>query len=131
MNAHIQAIKTALTPDGDTQLHHELVIKSQKLRQMLDKITTCVTDREAQYSKVRELHSEMKNAMDAMVSDEACNQELRPVTKIAADLKKANDAIDKEIDKVYDLISAANGLRTEVAELTKQLCDIPLVATAA
>lgn len=130
MNQQVEAIKAALAMDDDNLLHQVLVQKSQKLRQVLDKVTACVGDREDTYAKVRELRDEMTATMDAMANGDDVS-ELRPVTKIAADLKRANDAIDKEIDKVYTLIDEADSLRREVTEITQKIAEIPLVATAA
>lgn len=133
MNAKIQAITAALTittDDGQEQLHRLLVNRSQKLRQTLDKITSTVDDRESKYTRIKELREEMDNAMANLLSDDSTDEH-RSVTVIASELKRVNDSIDKEIDKVYDLISEANALRSEVTELTQKIADIPLVATAA
>ena len=133
MNAQIQAITDALTIDNDgtpEQLHMLLVNRSQRLRQTLDKVTTCVTDREAKYAKIKELREEMDGAMDHIMNDGESG-EYRPVTRIAADLKRVNDSLDKDIDKVYDLISDADALRCEVSDLVQKIADVPLVATAA
>lgn len=133
MNTQIQAITDALSIDLDgtpEQLHLLLVNRSQKLRQTLDKVTGTVTDREAKYARIKELRAEMTAATDAMAEDGA-NQTHRPVTKIAADLKRVNDSLDKDIDKVYDLISDADTLRREVSDIVQKIADVPLVATAA
>jgi len=130
MNAQIQAIQSALSVEGsDDRLHDLLVVYSQKLRQTLDKITSCVSDRESKYDHIKLLQIEMSSAMDDML--DADGEDHRPVSKIAAELKRVNDSLDKDIDKVYDLISDANALRDTVTDLTMKIADIPLVSTAA
>lgn len=130
MNQHVEAIKSALVLDDDTLMHCVLVQKSQKLRQLLDKVTNSVSDREVKYARIKELREEMDGAMDHILNDGETG-DYRPVTQIAAELKRVNDSIDKEIDKVYDLISEADALRREVSDLTQKISEIPLVATAA
>jgi molybdenum cofactor biosynthesis enzyme MoaA len=133
MNAQIQAIRDALTIDMDgtsDQLHHLLVTRSQKLRQIIDKITSAVNGRESKYTRIRELREEMDAAMHAMGTD-GPTSEHRPITKIAADLRRVNDSIDKDIEKVYDLISEADALRSEVFEITQKIAEVPLATTAA
>ena len=63
--------------------------------------------------------------------DDCPTNEHRPITQIAAELKRVNDSLDKDIEKVYDLISEADALRSEVSEITRKIADVPLVATAA
>ena len=131
MNAQIQAIQSALSVEGsDDRLHDLLVVYSQKLRQTLDKITDCVTNREGKYEKIEELRGEMNGAMEHILNDGEIGN-YRSVTKIAAELKRVNDSLDRDIDKVYDLISDANALRDTVADLTMKIANIPLVSTAA
>lgn len=133
MNAQIQAISAALainTDEGEDQLHRVLVNRSQRLRQVIDKITGAVDNREDKYDRIKELRTEMDGAMDHIINDGETG-EYRPVTQIAAELKRVNDSLDKDIEKVYDLISEADALRDEIHDLVQMIAEIPLVATAA
>lgn len=127
MNANVQAINDALTNDAATPLHEQLVVTSQKLRKQLDKITNTVDSRETRYANIRELQQEMDAAVTAMANGDDPS---RSVKKIAADIQKEHDAIDKDIDKVFDLVNQADQLRDEVTRIATELADVPLTANA-
>ena len=129
MNANVQAINDALTHNTETPLHEQLVIASQKLRKQLDKVTSTVDSRESRYARIRELQQEMDHAMSLIANGDDPDPQ-RPIKKVAADIQKERDAIDKDIDKVFDLVNEADRLRDEVTHLASSLADVPLAAGA-
>ena len=109
-----QPILDKLT-DGDDFTHRKLVQQSHQLAIRVDKALTVLKKRQEKYSKVKALKDEMAQAMEHMDDD---NYNGRSVTKIAGDLKRANNAIDNDVDKVLDKLDGLSEIQEEVVRLS-------------
>lgn len=119
-SAQTQPLIQKLT-DNDEFVHTTLVRKSQEFAREMNKVVTALRKRNEKYGKVSELKEEMAQAMEHMNDD---TFEGRPVTKIAADLKRANGAIDTDMDKVFEQLNALRGLQDEIANLGMKIGDL-------
>ena len=119
-NANSQAILDKLT-DGDDFTHKKLVQQSHQLAMRIDKALNVLKKRQEKHAKVKELKDEMAQAMEHMDDD---NYNGRSITKIASDLKKANTAIDNDVDKVLEKLDGLSTLQDEVVRLSNQIGNL-------
>ena len=121
MSAHNPLIAKLINDQNDTPLHDQLLDKTKQLKKRLEGSSRIITNQQAKRERVRQLKDEMAQAMERMDDDSA---DERPVTKIAADLKRANDAIDRDMDKALAVVDEIQQLQREVTQLAEQLNSV-------
>lgn len=120
MTTSTQPLLDKLT-NGDEFTHTKLVRKAQEFAREMNKALTVLKKRQGKYDKVAQLKDEMAQAMEHMNDD---TWEGRSVTKIASDLKRANNAIDSDMDKVFEQLDQLQGLQNEIAQLGNKIGNL-------